>query len=176
MVHGILGPAWPLHGARPAPVPVPAREEGGNSPLTERAAPTSLPSDLPRPGAPGQRSQPRICCRKHSCYRQAALSALKLLPLAYRHTKCLNVEEGLKCWPLTGRQRWLWLRFQWHLTGGKIRTVRVGRRLWRSSSPTPLPRQRHLEHLTQRGRLHDHPGQLFQCSATINVKFFLMLR
>lgn len=36
--------------------------------------------------------------------------------------------------------------------------------------------QVHLECL-QRGRIHDLPGQLFQCSATLNVKkFFLMLR
>lgn len=38
----------------------------------------------------------------------------------------------------------------------------VGRELWRPSSPTPLPRQGHLEQVSlefSRGRIHSLPGQ-----------------
>lgn len=57
----------------------------------------------------------------------------------------------------------------------------------RSPSPTPVPRQGHLEQVTQhiqvgfgclqRGKLYNLRGQLFQCSASLSVKkFFLKLR
>lgn len=56
----------------------------GTRPHT-RAAPARLPLRGPaRPGAPG--SEQRLWGREHSCDRSAALSALKLFPLAYRHT------------------------------------------------------------------------------------------
>lgn len=55
----------------------------------------------------------------------------------------------------------------------------------RSFSPSPLPRQGHLKQVItrthpggclQRRRFHNLSGQLLQCSATLNGKFFLMVR
>jgi len=66
--------------------------------------------------------------------------------------------------------------------------VGVGRDLWESSSPTPLPNQGHLQQAAQdlvqvgfeylqRRRIHNLPGSLFQCSVTLRgKKFFLMFR
>ena len=65
--------------------------------------------------------------------------------------------------------------------------VRVGRDLWGSPSPTPLPNQGHLEQAAQdrvqvgfeylqRRRIHNPSGQ-FYCSVTLRVRnFFLMFR
>jgi len=61
------------------------------------------------------------------------------------------------------------------------RMVGVGRDLWGSSSPTPLPKQMHLEQVTQY-RIQDRVysttplSNLLQCSVTHRVEFFLMFR
>lgn len=58
---------------------------------------------------------------------------------------------------------------------------------WRSPSSNPLPGQDHLEQQhrdtprgvfsVSKGRIHNLPGKLFQCSATLNVnKSFLTLK
>jgi len=66
------------------------------------------------------------------------------------------------------------------------RMVGVGRDIWGSSSPTPLPKQGYLQQAAQdliqagfeylqRRRLHNLPGQPVQCSVTLRgKKFFLM--
>jgi len=66
--------------------------------------------------------------------------------------------------------------------------VGVGRDLWGSSGPTPLPKQGHLQQVPQdcvqagleylqRRRIHNPLGSLFQGSVTIQVKkFFLVFR
>lgn len=68
------------------------------------------------------------------------------------------------------------------------RIVRVGGDLWRSSSPASLPRQGHLDQVTQecvqlgfeclygQGDFTNSLGSLVQCSATLNKKLFLMMR
>jgi len=64
--------------------------------------------------------------------------------------------------------------------------VGVGRDLWGSSSPTPLPKQVHLEQAAQdlvqagfvylqRRRFHNPLGSLFQWSITLKIKKFFLL-
>jgi len=66
------------------------------------------------------------------------------------------------------------------------RSISVGRDLWGSSSPTPLPEQGHLQQAAQdlihvsfeylqRRRIHNLSGLPVPCSVTLRVKkFFLM--
>lgn len=67
------------------------------------------------------------------------------------------------------------------------RILRIGRALWKSSSPIPLPKQGHLEQVTQecvqvgleclqRWRLHDLCEQLFNALPPQSKEIFLMLR
>jgi len=63
---------------------------------------------------------------------------------------------------------------------------RVGRDIWGSSSPTPLPKQGQLQQAAQdciqagfedlqRRRIHSLLGSLFQCSVTLRGKKFLLI-
>ena len=83
----------------------------------------------------------------------------------------------------------LWSRGSRQPNSQNHRVSGVGRDLCGPSSPTPLPKQGHLQQAAedlvqvgfeylQRRRLHKPPlGSLFQCSVTLRVKkFFLMFR
>lgn len=73
-----------------------------------------------------------------------------------------------------------------HFLSQNHRIAKVGGDLWRSSSPTPMPRHDHLEQVTQNmlrwvwsvsteGDFMTSLDSLFHCSAALTVKKFLIL-